>query len=401
MEQNMFLQETRDLKALLNEERAKAAEESHRAYHMWQELENTKEKLQRQKNLKEIFIKKNKEIKLEYERLQKYAKEETLSTAKIASQVQCTIKRRKKKLLQIDYEELKVAHVTTEQRLSSELQMEKNRNTELQGQLMQVQISYEDLSRKSQADAAFLHHQSPTSPQALESQQNPTGAANTQHEFEVLRQFYQDRETNLKSELDNTKRSLFQLQNDKGMDLMSLKWKCESIMKELDKEVQARLESDAKHQEQIVFLKAENEALRQKMAKEISAQQSSYSQCEKGWISELEQVKIQLADQKMVHNQLLEQLKDKEEPQAQKEVSESEEPDREMDFIPELLTPDYLMREDIDLDLIPETSSSLDSAVSADASGQTSKKIQRSPSIWKKTRHFLGLKKSHKRRKSK
>ena len=55
-----------------------------------------------------MYINKDKEKQKEIERLQKYADAKTFNTARIASQVQNTIKHKKNELLQTDFEELKV-----------------------------------------------------------------------------------------------------------------------------------------------------------------------------------------------------------------------------------------------------------------------------------------------------
>ena len=110
-----------------------------------QELEDTREQLKRQKALKEMFINRGKETSRELERLRKYSNEVTLSNAKIAAQVKNEIKRRKKKDLQIDYEELKVAYLINEDKYRADLQEKKDKNTLLQEELDQINVSYKEI----------------------------------------------------------------------------------------------------------------------------------------------------------------------------------------------------------------------------------------------------------------
>lgn len=62
------------------------------------------------------------------EGLQKYSDAETLSTTKIATQVGNTIKRKEKKHLQKDYEELQVAHIISQEKITAELQADREKN---------------------------------------------------------------------------------------------------------------------------------------------------------------------------------------------------------------------------------------------------------------------------------
>ncbi|KAG8001646.1 hypothetical protein GBF38_007395 [Nibea albiflora] len=82
--------------------------------HLTQEMQETKSQLQRQKSLKEID----------------------------------NTKRKKKKLLQVDYEELRVAHVISEEKFTSEFQAEKNKNKLLQEELERLCISYQVLNAR-------------------------------------------------------------------------------------------------------------------------------------------------------------------------------------------------------------------------------------------------------------
>ncbi|KAG8002312.1 hypothetical protein GBF38_012769 [Nibea albiflora] len=101
-----------------------------------------------------MYINKEKETKRELETLKKYTNPETLSTAKIANQVRDNTKRIKK-LFQVDYEE----------KITNNLQAEKNKNRLLQEELDRLHISFQVLNAmydhnvpkiRKQADA-FQH----------------------------------------------------------------------------------------------------------------------------------------------------------------------------------------------------------------------------------------------------
>ncbi|KAG8014379.1 hypothetical protein GBF38_017529 [Nibea albiflora] len=102
-------------------------------------LEETK--AQRQKSLKEMLINKEKETRRELERLKKYTDPEPLSTAKTANRVRDNTTRKRTKLLQVDYEELQMAHII-EEKFTNELQAEKNKNKLLTEELEQLCFSY-------------------------------------------------------------------------------------------------------------------------------------------------------------------------------------------------------------------------------------------------------------------
>ncbi|KAG7231325.1 hypothetical protein INR49_012165 [Caranx melampygus] len=115
-------------------------------------LETTKEELAKQKSLKKIFIKKDKETRRELERVQTYADPETLDTLKIANQVRDTNRHKKKKALHKDYEELQVAHLISQEKFTVELQAEKDKNAALQKELDDLRASYKEVTLKCEAE---------------------------------------------------------------------------------------------------------------------------------------------------------------------------------------------------------------------------------------------------------
>ncbi|KAK2912431.1 hypothetical protein Q8A73_006544 [Channa argus] len=110
------------------------------------ELEHTKEQLARQKNLKEMYINREKDLKRNLERMEKYVCLETISAAKIATQVLVNTKHRKKKLLQKDYEELQVAHRISQEKFTAELESQRYENKALTEELVKIRDAYDELS---------------------------------------------------------------------------------------------------------------------------------------------------------------------------------------------------------------------------------------------------------------
>lgn len=72
--ENIFIQEISSLKGLLGQEWAKWLEVNQRAAQLWQEHQDTRAQLEKQKSLKNIFSKKEKETRLNYERSAKIYK---------------------------------------------------------------------------------------------------------------------------------------------------------------------------------------------------------------------------------------------------------------------------------------------------------------------------------------
>eukprot|EP00064_Thunnus_orientalis_P018655 superscaffoldBa00004363_g18758 len=107
------------------------------------QLEETKEQLAHQKYLKEMFIKKEKEARNELERLKRLSDKETIDAVRIAAEIGNNIKKKKKKVLQKEFEELKVAHVTSREKFSAELRAEREKNKALQQELKQLKVLYQ------------------------------------------------------------------------------------------------------------------------------------------------------------------------------------------------------------------------------------------------------------------
>ncbi|KAG8003176.1 hypothetical protein GBF38_007558 [Nibea albiflora] len=306
-----------------------------------QELEETKEQLKRQKSLKEMFINKEKETRRELERLKKYTDPETLSTAKIANQVRDTTKRKKKKLLQVDYEELQVAHIINEEKFTSDLQAEKNNNKLLQQELERLRISYKVLNAR----------------------------------------YENDKNKMIQQEMDKLCISHSESTQKYETEVIAVKQQADTLQSELDNEVKAHAVSVSEGFHKIQNLRAEQEALRQKMEEEMTVLKQNALKSEKIFESELEELNTQLSVQVSLNLKLSTELKaerealqkitsrDDNQPPKEAEVAEKQEEQQET------------------------TSPALALEPQREAQGTLPDRTAPPPSVWKRTRHFLGLRK--------
>ncbi|XP_027135839.1 kinesin-like protein KIF15 [Larimichthys crocea] len=322
-----------------------------------QELEETKAQLKRQKSLKEKIINKEKETRQELERLKKYTNPETLSTAKIANQVSDNTKRKKKKLLQVDYEELQVAHIINEEKF----QAEQNKNKLLQEELERLNISYQVLNARYENDVPKLKKQAfylqcdldneilqkhleqsdyeeafkalqeereknKTLQEQLEKasvslhevkQQADTLRFDLEKELEqkkLLQTSYEElQETHKLSqdkfsaeiEAEREKSMILKKELDKmhettqkyEAEVTTVREQAETLQRELETEVKSHAVSVSEGFRMIQNVRAEQEAIRQQMAEEITVLQQNARESEKIFGSELDNLKTQLSVQ--------------------------------------------------------------------------------------------------------
>ncbi|XP_027855906.1 A-kinase anchor protein 9-like [Xiphophorus couchianus] len=154
--------EIQRLSSLLEMESAGRFEDNQKLAHLEAELEETKLQLKRQKGLKEMFINQAKEAKRELERVQKFSDPAVLNAAVIASKVHNDVKYKKKKPLQQDFVELKVAHILSQEAFVAEIQAEREKSQALQKELEELQTSHEELQSKYEADVARLRQEAET-----------------------------------------------------------------------------------------------------------------------------------------------------------------------------------------------------------------------------------------------
>lgn len=139
---NMLLEgKIQELQDLLKQQRAINAEDRNMRLRLSKELEETEKQLDHQKRLKERFINKEKETRNELERLKGLSDAATMNTLRIATEVRNGIKKKQKKVLQKEFEELKVEYIISQQRFSAELQAATDQNKALQQEVTQLKGS--------------------------------------------------------------------------------------------------------------------------------------------------------------------------------------------------------------------------------------------------------------------
>ncbi|KAL6110190.1 uncharacterized protein ACO6RY_19324 [Pungitius sinensis] len=117
-----------------------AAPKTNESSSLLQQLQDCKEELARQKGLKEMFINKEKATCEELERLKRASDPEAMIIFGIASEARRTIKTKKKKELQMEYENMKTSYIILERKSSTELQLEREEKQTLLDELEQLKL---------------------------------------------------------------------------------------------------------------------------------------------------------------------------------------------------------------------------------------------------------------------
>lgn len=241
--------EIEQLNAVLRDERARWFQQNHKSGHLWQELAETKAELENQKSLKELFIRKEKAARDELERIQKLSDPDTLSSDKIAAPVQTTFKHKKQQVLQENYEELKVAHVLIQEKVSFELQLEKQRTQELLNELNQARHLNERL--KALMVQETVEHQ-----RRFEEERTQLA-----QEIQALRRDAQEKELKAMEELQHMKTALQDLTASKDAEILACKVLADKYLQELKKHIEASHQSEKQDLEKPHLLQAEHETL--------------------------------------------------------------------------------------------------------------------------------------------
>lgn len=401
MEVQELRQEVQKLKELLNNERANFIREQTWRSELCQELENTKQELTRQKKLKEMFINREKETRRDLQRLQKYSDPETLSTTKMATEVRNTIKRKKKKLLQVDYEELQVAHLISQEKFPAQLQAEKEKNKALQEELEQLKTSFHEVTTRHQVDALTARQQIENLQRELEKevkahadgvskelllQRNmraDQGALQQKmaQEIRLLQQNATEKEMSLQRELEQLRTSFHEVTRRHEVDVLAARQQIDNLQRDLEKEAKAYVDSVSNTLLLEQTMRAEQEALQQRMAQEFSLLQQHTAEREMSLQRQVDELRTQYSTQLAINQEL--SMKLNQTPQAiftgqQSQEKPVEEPVYEHQTGTNNPSVSYHLPMEIDVceEILHDNTAT--------------------PSAWKTTRHFLGLRKPHK-----
>ncbi|KAI4799619.1 hypothetical protein KUCAC02_016792 [Chaenocephalus aceratus] len=116
-----------------------------------QELGQTTLQLGQEKSLKLMHAKRSRSMHKELERLKRSCNQDDVSSSRIAAIESKCLREKKKTVLQEDFEELKVAHIITQAKLSKELQFEKDKSAALQREVEQLRRSSPSSQMKRQS----------------------------------------------------------------------------------------------------------------------------------------------------------------------------------------------------------------------------------------------------------
>lgn len=273
--------EIQRLRWILQMERSRRFEDNQRLALLKAELEETNVQLKRQKALKKMFINRGNETKRELERVERFSDPGVLNAAILAAQVHDQVKHKKKKVLQKDFEELKVAHLLSHEALSLQVQAEKDKSKVLQEELDKVQTSYQELCSKHEADEAE------TQTLCEEQQILEDLRAEKDDMFQKVSEEIAFLQNSFQEELDQIKLSYKELDCRCDKDASGLKQNVETHQQEVRFEKDTDL-GKATENLQLNNLTAEKEDLLQRMAEKITVLQKR----EKEMQNELSQVQV-------------------------------------------------------------------------------------------------------------
>ncbi|KAG8001401.1 hypothetical protein GBF38_007047 [Nibea albiflora] len=289
--------------------------------------------------------------------------------------------------LQVNHEELQVADVISEEKFPNELQVEKNKNNLLQEELERICISYQLLIARYEDDVLRNREQTDALRRDLDNE--ILQKKQLQSQFDEATAALQEERQNLEREVEQKKllRTAYEeLQEKHKVDQA----KNNTLQQEVDS-----------LQHEIHNLRAEKEALHQKMAEEMTILQQNVFFKEKIFVRELDELKAQLSIQISLNLKLSTELKaEREAPQkiTSHDDNCADEPCQHQESIhntePLERTKEAELSEEMPCHQQQETiSPALTLELQQGAEGTLPQTRAEPPSVWKRVRHFLGLRK--------
>ncbi|XP_043981119.1 trichohyalin-like [Gambusia affinis] len=268
-------------------------------------LEEMDLKIKQEEALRERLLNEAEEVKRELEKLEREEREKredkssdpaVLHAAVIAPKFHENVKYMKKKSLQQEYEELKVAHLLSQEAFLAEVQAERKKSEALQEELNQLQTSYKELSSKYEAEVTLVRQEAESQKfyeARLREEQRLLENLRAEKDkmFQDMSQkvaVLQDSETLLKEELYQLKNSYDKLNCNYQSEISGLKQDMETFWQEIRQEKDANLERQKENLQLINNLRAEKEELFQTMSREIKIRQKREEQM----LHELHQVHV-------------------------------------------------------------------------------------------------------------
>uniref|UniRef100_A0A0F8CE76 Uncharacterized protein n=1 Tax=Larimichthys crocea TaxID=215358 RepID=A0A0F8CE76_LARCR len=274
-----------------------------------------------------------------------------------------------------------------QQKFSAELQREKDKCKALQEQLEKTSVSLQEVNTRYETDIKYVRQQAYNLQLHLDKEMKQKKAL--QADYDKLQAAYTLNQQKFSAECDTEKIKIVQheletihvshcqLRQLYDTDVVAVRQKAETLQRELDRETKAHADTVSEGWRVINTLRAEQDALRQKMAEVNNIQQNAFKR-ERTFERELEGLKAQLKEQISVNLKLTTELQaEKEDYGTPRKRCRREEKDE---------------CEPMKKQATINSGSSLGRIKDVEMSETNLPETTRTPSLWKSPHHFLGLK---------
>ncbi|XP_027901504.1 calponin homology domain-containing protein DDB_G0272472-like [Xiphophorus couchianus] len=298
-------EETHRLDSSLEMESARIEDDQNMA-DLEAELEEMELRLKQQEDLRERFINEVKEAKRELERLEREEREEMssdsgdLNSEVTPSKFYNSVKNMKEKTLQQEFEDLKVAHLLSQEAFVAGIQAERKKTEAVQEELDQLKTSYKELRCKYEADISLVRQEVKREKDAnIEREKETLKLVNKlrAEKEELFRKMAREiiilrkREKQMLNELDQVHISQEELKRRFERDNMDLQQEVETYQQQVEQERKAHLEQTKEDKKLLDNMRAEKEELLHKMSGEIETYKHQVEQERKAHLEQTEEDK--------------------------------------------------------------------------------------------------------------
>ncbi|MEQ2296261.1 hypothetical protein AMECASPLE_023086, partial [Ameca splendens] len=312
------------------------------------------------------------------------------------------------------------------QKMSQEITFRQEREKQLKSELVQIKVLYQELSCKYEKDVSALKQQAETSQQEIIHQTNAKSEQDLKlinelrAEKEDLHQkmlqeitFQQQKSTetvkHLQCQLEQVKVSYQELKATYEIDVLALRQQAETFERELEKEVKTNSQAGSNNLQFIKELEAEKDT----SCQQLTVLQQLYSDREINYETELKNLKSEIQSLTALNEKLSAEHEDRNdlEPPKRKvprcgESSQQTEPipvknisdptctdllDKTLSGTSEFNEASLTDKEDFAEEILQESSIPI---------AEEGKETKSTPSVWKKVRHAMGLRKPKKWKKN-